>query len=170
MRKQVGFTLIELILYIALVTLMLSALIPFAWNVIEGGVKVSVEQEVYSQARYLSERIKKEIRDGSAINTCTYTASSGTLSIANLTGSLNPTVFAWTGAATNQITISQGGGAATRIHSADTSVTAFTCTDYTGTNTDNVQITFTLGTNYTGSASQEYSETINIELAAETRE
>src|SRR4051812_5118004 len=58
-NKQAGFTLIELILYIVLLTMMLTTLIPFAWNVIEGGVKVSVEQEVYSQARYVSERIKK---------------------------------------------------------------------------------------------------------------
>ncbi len=165
-----GFTLIELILYVVLVTLMLGTLIPFAWNVIEGGVKVSVEQEVYSQARYLSERIKKEVRDGSAINTCTSDASSGTLSIANSTGSLNPTVFSWAGVPTNQITISQGGGAATRIHSDDTSVTAFTCTNYQGAGTDNVQIILTISDNYTSAVRQEYNESLNVQLSAETRE
>lgn len=166
MKKQTGFTFIELILYVALISMMLITLIPFAWNVIEGGVKVSVEQEVYSQARYLSERFKKEIRDASAVNTCTST----TLTLTNPVSAKSPTTFFFD---TNEIKITQGTqipAPGVRLHSTDTSVSSFNCINYSGTNTDNVQITFTLGTNYTGSTRQEYTESLNIELAAETRE
>ncbi len=68
-----GFTFIELILYVAIVAIMMTALIPFAWNAIEGGVKSATEQEVFSQARYVSERIKYEVRNASSINSVTAT-------------------------------------------------------------------------------------------------
>lgn len=159
-----GFTLIELILYISMVSLMLTALIPFAWNVIEGAEKISVEQEINTQARYFSERIKKEIKSASSVTTC----NSTTLSLVNPTASLNPTTFTY---ASNEVKITQGSqipSPGIRIHSNDSLITAFNCTNFSGTNTDNVQVTFTIANNYTSSR-QEYTETLNIELAAETR-
>ena len=62
LKSGAGFTFIELILYVAIVTIILSALVPFAWSAIETGVKSAVKQEVNANARYLSERIKYEIR------------------------------------------------------------------------------------------------------------
>lgn len=162
---QSGFTLIELILYIVLVTMMLGTLIPFAWNVIEGGVKVGVEQEVYSQARYLSERIKKEIRDASAVTTCNAT----TLTLTNPVAAQSPTTFSF---ASSAITIISGTviPTAVRAHSIDTRITSFGCTNYTGANTDNVQITFTIASNYTSTTRNEYSESLTMQFSAETRE
>ena len=162
---QGGFTLIELILYIVLVTMMLGTLIPFAWNVIEGSVKVSVEQEVYSQARYMSEVIKKSIRDGSSVTTCNAT----TLTLAHPVPAQNPVTYTFS---SNAITVTSGTAipAPVRIHSTDTRINSFNCTNYTGTGTDSVQVTFTIAGNYTGSTRNEYTETLNIQLAAETRE
>lgn len=165
-----GFTLIELILYVALVSIMLVTLIPFAWNVIEGGIKVGVEQEVYSQARYLSERIKKEVRGSTSVITCTTTGSIR-LELANTIDPTKNTRFCY---ASSEVTIVQGNpipacpGTNNRVHSTDTSVTVFTCTNYTGTNTDNVQINFTLTDNYASTRS-EYAESIIMQLSAETR-
>jgi len=160
-----GFTLIELILYVALVSMMLSTLIPFALNVIEGGVKVGVEQEVYSQARYLSERFKKEIRDASAVTTCNGT----TLVLANTDSTRNPTTFSF---ASDTITITSGTSipSATRLHSIDTSVNPFNCQNFSGAGTNNVQVTFTMSDNYTSTTRQEYNESLNIQFSAETRE
>ena len=164
--NQAGFTLIELILYIVLVTIMLSTLIPFAWNVIEGGVKVTVEQEVYSQARYLSERIKKEIRDASTA-TCT---SATVLTLTNSVAAKSPTTITL---ASNAVSITQGTQipSSVRLHSNDTLVSASGnfCTTYTGTNTDNVQISFTIADNYSGTTRQEYNESLNVQFSAETR-
>lgn len=162
--NQAGFTLIELILYVVLVTMMLGTLIPFAWNVIEGSTKVTVEQEVYSQARYLSERIKKEIREASSVTTCNGT----TLTLANPTSTKNPTTFSF---ASNAITITQGTAipSALRLHSTDTGINSFNCTNNSGTNTNNVQATFTIASNYTNAVRNEYAESLNIQLSAETR-
>ena len=170
MKTEQGFTFIELILYVALVTIMLSTLIPFAWNVIEGGTKVSVEQEVYSQARYLSERFKKEIRDAGSVSVCNSTE----LYLINPVAA-DSIRFCYDGT-DDTLTFNQGnppaacpGAAANRLHSIDTSVTAFSCIDYTATGTDNTQVTFTMTDNYTSATRQEYNETINIQLSAETR-
>lgn len=162
--NNAGFTLIELILYISIVTIMLSALIPFAWNVIGNGVKSGTEQEVYSQGRILSERIKMEIRRASGITS----VSSTSINLINLpTSGLNPTIITF---ASNQVTISQAGGTAIRLHSSNTSVVPFTFTDYTsGDNkTKNIQFNFTIDDNYT-SSSRDYQESVTFQSSAEIR-
>ena len=63
-----GFTFVELLLYIAIVGTIFSSLVPFAWNVIEGGVKSSEDQEVGSQARLIMEKIKSEVRNAKSIS------------------------------------------------------------------------------------------------------
>ena len=170
--NQAGFTLIELILYIVLVTMMLGTLIPFAWNVIEGGVKVSTEQEVYSQARYVSEAIKRRVRDASSVSVC----NASELYVINSVAPTNSTRFCYN-AALDTLTFNQGnppavcpGAAANRLHSTDTIVTAFACTSYSGTGTDNAQITLTVSDNYANTTRQEYNESINVQFSAETRE
>src|SRR3990167_10720956 len=68
LKTDRGFTFIEIILYVSIVSIILVALVPFAWNVIGGSVKSSAEQEVNSQARFISERIKYEVRNADGIN------------------------------------------------------------------------------------------------------
>lgn len=163
-KSENGFTLIELILYVALVSMIFATLVPFAWNIINGGIKVRVEQEVYSQARFLSQRIKKEIRDASAVTTCNGT----TLTLVNPAAALNPTTFTF---GSGQVTIIQGTQipSPVRLHSIDTSVSAFNCTNYTGVNTSNVQVNFTIASNYTSATRKEYSESLIVQLTGETR-
>src|SRR3990167_11538866 len=72
LRAGAGFTLIELILYVALITIILSAIVPFAWNTVQTGVKSAVQQEVNANARYISERIKYEIRNSTGINSVVF--------------------------------------------------------------------------------------------------
>ena len=140
---------------------MLNTLVPFAWNIINISAKSSTQQEVYSAARYLSERMKKEIREASSVTACDAT----TLTLTNVDSST--TTFSFN---SNQITITKSIliPSPVRLHSNNTSVTDFTCTNYTGTNTDNVQINFTITDNI-NSTRQEYIETINMQFAAETR-
>ncbi len=165
-----GFTLIELILYVALVSMIFATLVPFAWRIIEGGVKIGVEQEVYSQARYLSQRIKKEIREASSVSVC----STSELYLINpvLANSIR---FCYLGGGTNSVTFNQGNPPApcagtTRLHSIDTSVTATTfCSDYSGANTSNVQVNFTVSSNYPSSTRKEYVESLTVQVTGETR-
>lgn len=159
-----GFTLIELILYMAIVTIVMGALIPFAWNVIGGSVKSSAEQEVSSQARFVSEKIKYEIRNASSINE-PLPGTSG--SVLNLNSSPS-TVISLN---SDKVQISDDGGAATNLNSNDTSVSGLTFTSYESADgkTKHIQFSFTIDDNYTGTRQEYNAPAIAIESSAELR-
>lgn len=66
--KERGFTFLELILYIALLSIFLTGAVYFAWDIIYGRVRSKVEQEVSENLRVVSERIQLEIRNAKEIN------------------------------------------------------------------------------------------------------
>lgn len=164
-KKESGFTLIELILYISIISIFLVSLVPFAWNIIGGGVKSAAEQEVFSQARSVSERIKYEIRNATGINNVSATS----ISLVKSEVSLNPTVIDLSG---GKIRITQGTpGTPYNLNSNDTSATSLIFTDYTSADskTKHIQFTFTIDDNY-GSLRQEYQvPAVTIESSAEIR-
>ena len=84
-----GFTLIELILYIAISSIFMLASVSFAWDVIYGRVKSYVQQEVNQNMRFASKRITYEIRNASAISS----VGSSTLTLTMADPDRNPTVF-----------------------------------------------------------------------------
>ena len=160
-----GFTLIELILYIAIVSIVMTALIPFAWNVIEGGAKSATQQEVFSNARFISERLKYEIRNASGINS----VASSSISLSTSTPSTNPTIIDLSG---GNIRIKQGTGSAINLNSTDTMISSLVFTNYTSVDnkTKHIQFVFTINSNYTGSGQrQEFKESTTIEGSAEVR-
>lgn len=163
-KNQDGFTFIELILYISLLTIILSALIPFAWNIIEGSVKSSAQQEVFGNARYVSEIIKYEIRNSIGINSISATS----ISLVNSVGANNPTVI---DLSAGKIRIKKGAAAVVNLNSTDTNVTALTFTNYTsGTNTtENIQFTFTIDDNYTGPRQEYQVPAVLVQGDAEVR-
>lgn len=158
-----GFTLIELLLYLALLTIIMSAVIPFAWVVITNGAKNSTGDMVYSTGRYLSERIKYEIRNAAGINSVSATS----ISLSNFNASLNPTVISLTG---GNVTIKQGTGAIVNLNPTGTTVSSLTFTNNTsGDNkTKNISFVFTVLTSYTGSR-QEYTASDTLRSSAEIR-
>lgn len=84
-----GFTLIELIIYLTLVSIFLSGAIFFAWDIIYGRVKSQIQQEVSQNLRLASQRISFEIRNAAGINTL----SGSSLSLEMSNPSRDPTVF-----------------------------------------------------------------------------
>lgn len=164
MKKNNGFTLIELILYIAIISIVMSALIPFAWNVIEGSAKSSVEQEVSSQARYVSERIKYEIRNAQDINSI----SAISISLKEANPSVDPTVIDLSG---GKIRVTQGTGSSVNLNSDATSVTSLTFTDYRSADSKakNIQFSITFDDNYTGTRQEYNAPAITVQSSAELR-
>lgn len=158
-----GFTYIELILYIAIVAIMLGALVPFALGIIGSGAKSSTQEEIFSAARYVSERIKYEIKDASGINSVSATS----ISLSNSNASKNPTVI---DLLSGKVRVKYGVSAALNINSTDTNVSSLVFTNYTAGNnyTKNIQFTFTLQGNYSSSG-QQYTETTSIRGASEVR-
>ncbi len=69
MKQKSGFTFIELIIYIALLSIFLTGSILFTWDVIYGSAKSNVEQEVHYNLRHAVARVSYEIRNASGIQT-----------------------------------------------------------------------------------------------------
>ncbi|MEI6326750.1 MAG: prepilin-type N-terminal cleavage/methylation domain-containing protein [Candidatus Roizmanbacteria bacterium] len=161
--KHKGFTFIELVLYLAIVTTVMGALVLFAWRIIGSGAKSATEQEVFSAARYASERIKYEIRNASGVNS----VASNSISLASTNGAQNPTVIDLSG---GKIRVKYGASAAININSTDTNVSSLTFTNYSSLDnkTKNIQFSFTLDSNY-NTVAQEYVESTSIRGDAELR-
>ena len=164
-KSGTGFTFIELILYISILTIILSALVPFAWNAIETGVKSAVQQEVNSNARYVSEKIKYEIRNSLGINS----VSTATIVLCETSGACatNPTTITY---APPNISIQDKGATAVNLNSANTSINSLTFTNYTsGDNkTKHIQFTINIAAKF-GAVRQEYQDSVVASSSAEVR-
>lgn len=171
MKKQLGFTLIELILYLALVTIMLSAIIPFAWNVIGSGAKSGTQEEVNTQARFISERLNMEIRNASGINSSDFDTNlaldpNKKLSLSETNGN-NPTII---DVVSGQVQITQGSNPPVALNSTDTRVSNLTFSNFSSADnkTKNIEFTLTVQT-LPSSARQEYQFSVSVESDAEVR-
>lgn len=68
MKKQAkGFSLMEIIIYIALVSTILTSVTYFAWDIIYGDIKTYVKREVQQNARFSLEKMAFEIRQANSI-------------------------------------------------------------------------------------------------------
>jgi len=99
-KLQAGFTFIELILYIALVSIFLTGAILFSWDISYGREKAFQQQLVGQNARLAMERIAYEIRRAEDIDSV-----SGTSLVLN-NGGASTTTITYTG---GQIQITTGG-------------------------------------------------------------
>ena len=88
-RVLSGFTLVEMILYVAIVSIFMTGLVYFTWDVIYGRVKSFVHQEVNQNTRFASKRILFEIKNASDINT----VSTNSISLEMSDSARNPTVI-----------------------------------------------------------------------------
>ena len=156
-----GFTFIELILYVSIVTIMLTAIIPFAWNIIGSGAKSGTQQEVFSQARFVSERLKQEIRSANGINSVSATSIS-------LNTPTDPTTVI--DLLAGKVRIKYGAASVINLNSDGTNVTSLVFTNYTSADnkTKHIGFTLTITSNYSGSR-QEYKETVTLRGSAEVR-
>lgn len=158
-NNQKGFTFIELILYISIVTIIINTLVPFALNIIGSGAKSATQQEVFTAARYISERIKYEVRNSTGINS----VSSSSISLGPIA---NPTIIQLNG---TKVQIDQGAGFID-LHSKDTKVTSLIFTNYTSADnkTKHIGFTITVEDNYS-SARHELTASTTLESSAEVR-
>lgn len=86
-KIQNGFTFIETMIYITLISIFISGAISFALNIIYGRVKAQGQQEISQNLRLTSKRIVYEIRNASAINS----VAASDLCLASANSTYNPT-------------------------------------------------------------------------------
>ncbi|HSE29333.1 MAG TPA: hypothetical protein VLA77_01985 [Candidatus Saccharimonadales bacterium] len=87
--KKSGFTFIEVILYVGLVSILVLSAVIFGWDAIYTSSKSQTQQKLSNSLRFASSRIELEIRAASAINSVTPTS----VSLASLDAARNPTVI-----------------------------------------------------------------------------
>ncbi len=134
--KTKGFTLIELILYIALVAIFLSGAIFFAWDLVYGRQKAMAKQTVDQSARIAMSRIAYEIRRATDINSLATTSIELENGTNDTTISLN----------TNTIELTTEGAGPFALTSDQVTVTDLTFTDLSSTdeNSNNILVSITL--------------------------
>lgn len=160
--------MIELIIYIALVSIFISGAILFSWDIIYGSKKSEVHREVNQNMRYISKRISYEIRNASAINS----VSSSDLCLASDDSNYNPTRIYLSG---GNLHIAWGGGSSDCtgmvndeiLNSNVVSTTSLSFTDLSsGTDSYNVGFSFTVESS---GVRQEWQRTESYSGAVELR-
>jgi len=159
-----GFTLIEVILYVAIVTIVITALVQFAIVIVNNNTKSATQQEVYNNARFISEKIKYEIRNASGINSL----STSQIILATTDVNTNPTTVSLSG---NNIFIKRAGFAPINLNSTYTTISNLSFINYSSSDlkTKNIQYTFTISAAFGNQARQEYQESLSIQSSAELR-
>ncbi len=70
-QQQAGFSLIEMILYIAIVAIFISGAVLFAWNIMYGRIKSQVQLDVNYNLHFLTQRISYELKNAVSIYSIT---------------------------------------------------------------------------------------------------
>lgn len=122
-----GFTLIEMLLYIALVSGIATASVKFVTDVTAGRVKASVQENVMNRARFITQRIEREIRASSGITSL----ATNDLCLTMVDAARNPTrIYLVSGV----VRIGWGGSCATSTQTYDLNGTEVTVTGLNFTN------------------------------------
>ncbi|KRT67521.1 MAG: gwe2 protein [candidate division WWE3 bacterium CSP1-7] len=151
-----SFTLIELLIYMALVSIFLTAAVTSMWDIILGSTKSSVEQEVQESLRYVSHRLGFEIRNANSMGASSdfgvnLAVTPAAILSLNSPNPNNPTEFR---VAAGLLQIKQGGGDWTTISSSALEVTDLVFTDLTDGSSENIEFTVTVKYRNPGSRSE----------------
>lgn len=92
-----GYTLIELLLYIGIISILLGSTTLFFGAIIEARVKNQSISEVEQQGELAMDHIAQAIRNATSITSPAAGASAGSLILAMPTASINPTTFGMSG-------------------------------------------------------------------------
>lgn len=103
MKNKSGFSLIELIIYIALVGIFVNGFVIFGWDLILSSIKSQVHQEVDYNLLFIDHKISDEIRAAKSI----YSLSQTKLCLENSNPNYNPTSLFLSG---SDLKIGWGGG------------------------------------------------------------
>lgn len=161
---QAGYTLIELLLYIAVIGTLLVSVSLFFGLVADDRVKGQSIVEVNQQGTAAMEYITQTIRNATSISSPVSAASSASLTLVVPTGSLSPTVFDMTG---TSLEVKEGTNAAVVLTSNEVQTSGLTFTNLSRSGTFGlVQVSFTLArTNVGGRPEYSYQKTFTTSVA-----
>lgn len=162
LKKGEGFTLIEFLIYIAVLAVVLIFITGFLWDIILGNVKETSWQEVQYNSRFALTKISQEIKKATGVNSPLPGNSADSLSLIMADPNLNPTIFDITG---GKLRITPGTSGPYEITSDQIIVTNLRFTNLSYPDTPGtIQIEIT--TEYINPANRiEYSASIDLKLS-----
>ena len=163
--KLSGFTLIEMILYLAISSIFLTGVVYFTWDIVYGRVKSFTFQEVNYNVRFASKRITYEIKNAESINSIT----GNSISLQMADGSRNPTEIQLSG---GRVRIGYGSSGNCPINnpcyltSDNVTVNDLSFTDLSSGNSSNIKFSLTVESS---GDRQEFNNIQTVETAVEVR-
>jgi Tfp pilus assembly protein PilW len=143
--RQSGYTLIELLLYVAIMGTLLTTVTFFYGTVTASRIKNQSIVEVNDQGTAVMDYLTQTIRNATAITAPATGLSAASLTLTVPTGSLSPTVFSLTGTAPAAIQIKEGAGAQVPLTSDDVQISNLTFKNLSRPSTPGVvQISFVI--------------------------
>ena len=152
-----GYTLIELLLYIAMTAVLLTGLMAFFGMTLSVRVKNESMNEVEQQGQFVLSTLLQSVRNAESITTPAVAASSTSMTLTTADSATNPTVYSISG---TSLQIKEGTSAAINLTNNNVAVTNFMVKNASRTSSSgSVEISFTLSTlNTTGRNEYDYQK------------
>lgn len=166
-----GSTLIEMLIYIAVVAMVLSSLVLFSISIVSSRSKTYVVQEVQANTRVALAILSQKIRASNGVDTSTsqFGSDPGKLTLFMSDPSKNPTVFDLD-QDDGVLRITEGASLPVTLVSDEVKVTHLMFTNLTGSSThENIRIEMTVGFNNTGT-NVEYDYTQSVQTSVSSRQ
>jgi competence protein ComGC len=157
-KKKSGFTLVEALLYVSIISVMLLVLSAFIFSILQSRTKFQTISEVDQQGIQAVQIVSQTIRNSNSITVPVQGASGSALTLGLADAGKNPTVF--NSAGTN-IQIKEGTGAIIPLTNSRVIVSGLSFQNVTKTNTPGIiKFQFTLtGVNPSGRNEYDYAKT-----------
>jgi len=168
--KSRGFSLIETIIYVAIIGGVMLAFVNFALSISSSSNKTFVVQEVQANARLSVQTISQKIRASSGINvdSSVFGIDPGVLSLIMASNALNPTIISLN-SNDGSLQIKEGNNDATTITSKNVIISNLVFSNLSASSTrENIGIDLTVG--YASSSDINLTFSQNISTAVSVRE
>lgn len=163
---QKGFTLVELLLYVAISTVIILSVVGLIQVVLEARVKHQTVSEVEQQGQQAAQLIGQNLRNSGKVCSPALGASGTTLSV-DPTGTACTTVNVFD-ISSGALRIKEGAAAAVNLTNTKVTVSGLSVKNLGLGNKGSAQVKFTITYNYSGSRN-EYVYTKNFETAGSSR-
>ena len=110
LHNEEGYTLIELLLYVVILSVLLTAVTTFFGSTVDARVKNQTINEVNEQATQLMDSITQTVHNATSITLPTAGTSGSSLTLVVPTGALSPTVFDISGGSSTVLGYNADGG------------------------------------------------------------
>jgi putative endonuclease len=154
-KNSAGFTLIETLIYIAIIGIVISSFVGFSVSVSDARGKTYVVQEVQANTREALSTVRSALREATDVHTASsvFGTDPGYLSLAMASSTLDPTNIGLD-SDNGVLGIKRGTSATTSVTSSEVNITNLVFTNFTSSTTrENIRMELTVEYNNTSTSS-----------------